>query len=338
MWDTIIIDSFKPGKWPIEVRKLHLICGVLGSLLALPGHSVAAQSLTFTFATPATRTFAQTEALTSYALPVGAFRDGAMQTSVVEGAMQQTAWSLQAKGMTTLQILAPLRDQLAAAGYAVMFECETFACGGFDFRFGTDIVAEPAMHVDLGDFRYLAAKRSGPSGPSYLALIVSRSSTMGFVQLTEIGAAQAAIAPLAVPQTPVMDAPVSRAVTSSLGEGLEKQGAVALDDLIFASGAAELDAGEYASLEALSDYLHANPDARVALVGHTDASGALAANIALSKQRAESVRRRMIDSYSIPADQIVAEGVGYLAPRDSNLTEQGLSRNRRVEVMLLVTR
>lgn len=319
------------------MRKTTLIRFLLHGLCAGAALPAAAQTLMLDFPAPATQTFMVVEALSSYSLPIGPFKDGAMQTTVVEGALQKTAWSLAAKGLTTLQILTPLRDQLTSAGYTILFECETFACGGFDFRFGTDIAAEPAMHVDLGDYRYLAAKRMGPEGPNHLALIVSRSSTFGFVQLTEIGAAKAATTALIAPIPPITQDPVPSSDLSPLGEGLAKQGSVALDDLIFASGAGELDPGEYASLEALAAYLRANVATRVALVGHTDASGALAGNIALSKQRAESVRGWMIDSYGIPADQITAEGVGYLAPRDSNLTETGLTRNRRVEVMLLVS-
>ena len=292
--------------------------------------------MTLNFPAPASQTFARAEPLTSYALLIGPFKNGAVPSKLIEGALQQTAWSLQAKDLTTLQILAPLRDQLVTSGYDVVFECETFSCGGFDFRFASDIAAEPAMHIDLGDYRYLAAMRVGPDGPSHLALFVSRSSSFGFVQVTEVGAAKAVAIPLVAAVAPVIEGPVPDNDTSPLAEGFARQGSVPLDDLIFASGAADLAPGEYASLEGLAAYLRANPTARVALVGHTDASGNLAGNIALSKQRAESVRDWMIESYSIPADQISAEGVGYLAPRDSNLTEQGLTRNRRVEVMLLV--
>ena len=312
-----------------------LIRCLLSGICAVAVSAAIAEPLALDFPAPATQTFARTEVLTSYALPIGPFKDGAMQTRVIEGALAQTAWSLQAKGLTTLQLLVPLRDQLSAAGYVVIFECDTFECGGFDFRFGTDIAAEPAMHVDLGDYRYLAAKRMGADGPDHLGLVISRSPTLGFVQLTEIGSAKPISAPLTSPASPIVVDPVPAADASPLAEGLAKQGSVALDDLIFASGAADLDPGEYASLEALASYLRANPDARVALVGHTDASGQLAGNIALSKQRANSVRDWMIESYAIPPGQIIAEGVGYLAPRDSNLTEQGLTRNRRVEVMLL---
>jgi outer membrane protein OmpA-like peptidoglycan-associated protein len=313
---------------------LRLLCAaVVMMALPLPGHA-----LDLRFPAPANQTFARTEALTSFSLAVGPFADGTTKTELIEGALSQTAWSLQAKGLTTLQLFAPLRDQLTTAGYTVLFECETFACGGFDFRFGIDIAAEPAMHVDLGDFRYLAAKRTGPNGLEHIALVVSRSSTLGFVQLTQIGEASAAPAVAEIPAVPIEDPATPPVVVdnSPMGEGLAKQGSVALDDLIFASGAADLAPGEYASLDALSKFLRANPATKVALVGHTDASGSLAGNVALSRKRAESVRNRLIESYAIPADQITAEGVGYLAPRDSNLTESGLTRNRRVEVMLLV--
>jgi outer membrane protein OmpA-like peptidoglycan-associated protein len=120
----------------------------------------------------------------------------------------------------------------------------------------------------------------------------------------------------------------------SLAAGLRDQGTVALDDLVFASGKAVLAEGEYASLAALADWLRANPTLTVTLVGHTDASGSLAGNIALSKQRAAAVRAVLIQTYTLPAAQIDAQGAGYLAPRDTNQTPEGRQRNRRVEVML----
>ena len=316
---------------PAKLFLDRFFVAVIMAALSLPVHA-----FTLSFPVPASQSFDHQEALSSYALPIGPFANGAMETDTLEGTVSQTAWSLEAKGLTTLQILAPLRDQLAAAGFTILFECDTSACGGFDFRFGADIAAEPAMHIDLGDFRYLAGKRVGQDGPEHISVIVSRSSTLGFVQITQVGKAQASPKSEATPTPDEMKIPIPTAQTTPLGEGLAKQGSVALDDLIFASGAADLAPGEYASLVALAAYLRANPDSNVALVGHTDASGGLAGNIALSRARAESVRARMLETYAIPAGQITAEGVGYLAPRDDNLSDQGRTRNRRVEVMLLV--
>jgi outer membrane protein OmpA-like peptidoglycan-associated protein len=339
MWDNITIDSFKPEKRPRPVQRIALIQRLLRGLCAtvmIVAQPLPLQALDFVFPAPASQSFDSQDVFSSFALPIGPFLNGAMQTSVVEGAVSKTAWSLQAKDLTTLQILAPLRDQLTAAGFATLYECETIACGGFDFRFGADIAAEPAMHIDLGDFRYLAAKRMGPKGPEYISAFVSRSSTLGFVQITQIGTGQVTAKPLVPPTTEASIVPSPTISSTPLADGLAKRGSVALDDLIFASGASDLAAGEYASLDALATYLRTNPDSKVALVGHTDASGGLAGNIALSRERAASVRVSMIKNYDIPADQISADGVGYLAPRDSNLTDQGRTRNRRVEVMLLV--
>jgi outer membrane protein OmpA-like peptidoglycan-associated protein len=74
------------------------------------------------------------------------------------------------------------------------------------------------------------------------------------------------------------------------------------------------------------------------LVGHTDASGSLAANIAVSERRAEAVAQVLIDRYGVDRDRVTAEGVGFLAPRATNQTEEGRQKNRRVEVVVTSTR
>jgi outer membrane protein OmpA-like peptidoglycan-associated protein len=119
---------------------------------------------------------------------------------------------------------------------------------------------------------------------------------------------------------------------------LVARGSTPLDDLIFPAGTADLAAGDYASLEELGGWLLENPSVTVALVGHTDATGALSGNIVLSKRRAESVRRWLNAKFNLPAAQVVGEGMGYLAPRATNATPEGQAQNRRVEVIVTSTR
>ena len=78
-------------------------------------------------------------------------------------------------------------------------------------------------------------------------------------------------------------------------------------------------------------------NADVLLVGHTDAAGGLEANIALSRRRAASVVAHLVGELGVSRAQVSAEGVGYLVPRASNLTDQGRAENRRVEVVLTST-
>ncbi len=254
---------------------------------------------------------------------------------VAEGNVEQTAWNVGDGSLTTLQLIAPLREQLIGAGFEPIFECDTDACGGFDFRFEIDVMPEPDMHVNLGDFRYFSARRGEDA--EFVSLLVSRTARTGFVQLTRIGAPEAAPAFTASTKTPAPDMPVIPEPAGPIAETLEKAGHVTLDDLVFETGSSRLGGAEFASLAGLARYLRSNPDRRVTLVGHTDAQGALGVNITLSRSRATAVRERLIDSYGVAPDQIEADGVGFLAPRASNLTPEGRTRNRRVEVVLTST-
>ena len=323
-------------------RTRMTLCSV--ALLGVLASSVVAQAITLDLPTGAKIAATKVDGMSSYLLPVAGFVDGKIESRRFEGAMTQTVWQMTAPGQTTLEMLMPLRAQLVKAGYKVLFECETVACGGFDFRYGTLNLPEPDMHVDLGDFRFLAASK----GAEAISLMISRSSAVGFVQMTQVGGAgaqdPALMASAGTTGQVALSLPATAAIAmdraaapTDLGASLMTGVAVALDDLVFTSGASALSEGTYPSLKALGAWLTSNPDVRVALVGHTDASGGLEPNIVLSRKRAQSVRQRMIDRYGIPTAQIDAEGVGYLAPRASNMTAEGRDENRRVEVMMTST-
>jgi outer membrane protein OmpA-like peptidoglycan-associated protein len=308
------------------------------------GCALPACALTLDMPGPANTTGERREALGSYRMPIGPYADGALPTRLAEGPVGQIAWRIDAPGLSTLQLLAPLRAQIAAAGFDTIFECETLACGGFDFRFAADILPEPEMHVDLGDFRFLSASRTRNGTDEVLSLIVSKSADQGFVQLTVVGGD--ALPPpevttstkspeLAAPRIPMAEPSDRPGDMSAL---LDAGRAVPLDDLVFPSGTATLAPGTYTSLAALAEWLRSHPDATVAFVGHTDASGSLAANTALSKKRASAVRDVLIADYGIAPDRLSAEGVGPLSPRADNTSDAGRQKNRRVEVILTSTR
>ena len=122
---------------------------------------------------------------------------------------------------------------------------------------------------------------------------------------------------------------------TSVSRRLESDGFATLDGLVFRPGSAELDDDRPASPDELVAYLRNRPDARIVIVGHTDAGGALDANVALSRLRAEAVARILVERFGIASGRVSAEGVGFLAPLFSNLAEDGRRRNRRVEAVLL---
>lgn len=312
--------------------------------LCLMAPAGLAQAITLDLPEAAVASAGKTENLGSYALPVGPFADGVIPSRMVEGTFRQTAWRVDVPGMTTLELLRPLRAQLAQEGFSTVFECEAATCGGFDFRYATSVLPEPEMHVDLGDYRFFAAER----GAEVVSLMISRTAAAGFVQLVHVGGS-ADLPPVLTASTKTATPPGQAVAlsaptlpkappqTDDLGERLMSGGAMALDDLVFASGTSSLAEGDYPSLRALADWLAQNPDQTVALVGHTDASGGLEGNITLSRKRAEAVRMYLTSALGVSPDQVEAQGVGYLSPRMSNLTEDGRKKNRRVEVILTST-
>jgi len=250
-----------------------------------------------------------------------------MDTKVEEGRIALSAWRIPAQAVTTLQILRPLRDQLQEQGYEILFECADRDCGGFDFRFATEVLAAPAMYVDLADYRFLAARGLRND---HVTVLVSRNSGAAYVQTITADYTQAE--PLT---TFEVETPSVPTVSGGVAQQLVGYGHVVLSDLTFASGSSELGTGDYGSLGDLAKFLKDNPARRVILVGHTDAVGSLEGNRTLSRRRAASVRQRLVQSCGVPGAQVTADGAGYLSPVASNGTEEGREANRRVEAVLL---
>ena len=74
---------------------------------------------------------------------------------------------------------------------------------------------------------------------------------------------------------------------------------------------------------------------RVRIVGHTDDTGAAAANLRLSSARAQSVADYLVARYGFDPDRFIIEGRGSREPVASNGTAAGRAQNRRTELQLL---
>jgi len=88
-------------------------------------------------------------------------------------------------------------------------------------------------------------------------------------------------------------------------------------------------------LNAVTSVLQAHGEiGRVEVQGHTDNRGAAPRNRALSQRRAARVVAYLV-SHGIEADRLVARGFGPDQPLESNATDTGRARNRRVEFHIL---
>lgn len=99
----------------------------------------------------------------------------------------------------------------------------------------------------------------------------------------------------------------------------------------FASGRATLTSGGLASLNRLAGVLGKSANLRVE--GFTDSQGADAANLKLSRLRADAVRQALIDA-GLDGGRIQSVGRGKAAPVADNASAEGRARNRRVDIIV----
>ena len=91
------------------------------------------------------------------------------------------------------------------------------------------------------------------------------------------------------------------------------------------------------TLNEIAALLGSDPTLRLRIVGHTDNQGSSEYNLDLSQRRAASVVSALVIQYGIAPDRLASAGAGMMQPVDTNDTEEGRARNRRVELETLST-
>lgn len=122
------------------------------------------------------------------------------------------------------------------------------------------------------------------------------------------------------------------------GDGCPDEAALripALATISFKRHSAEIDGADpIPILEDIARILRANPGIRLKITGHTDSIGGEQPNARLSVVRAEAVKSYLMKR-GISGDRLTTAGRGEGQPIDTNDTEIGRARNRRIEFSIV---
>lgn len=222
------------------------------------------------------------------------------------------------KGRSHAEIFANYRDAVQKAGFKTIFTCKEEGCyldgkpsNNSAFCGDRSIGTLPAAGT-----RYLAARLARSEGDVYLALHVHEH----FTNLHYV-----TVKPMETGRVKV-DARALRA-------GIQADDHVAVYGLEFETGKAQLRPGSAALIAEIVHLLREDPALKLHVVGHADAVGALEANIALSRRRAEAVVEELTSRHGISPARLRPDGVGSLVPLATNRTEEGRAKNRRVDLV-----
>jgi len=107
-----------------------------------------------------------------------------------------------------------------------------------------------------------------------------------------------------------------------------------LKNIFFETGKADLKKTSFPALNDLYQSMKANPKLKIEVAGHTDNVGSEEANMKLSQNRANTIRK-YLNGRGITIDRVTSKGYGEKDPLEDNATEEGRQKNRRLEVRVI---
>ncbi len=115
---------------------------------------------------------------------------------------------------------------------------------------------------------------------------------------------------------------------------LEKTQVRVLQQVKFATDSATILPASFSMLQEVVDLLKVTPNMKLSIEGHTDSQGGAGYNLGLSKRRAASVRKWLVD-HGVEDKRLVSDGFGLTRPIGDNTTTEGRAQNRRVEFRIV---
>ena len=122
---------------------------------------------------------------------------------------------------------------------------------------------------------------------------------------------------------------------TDMAEALATKGAVDLYGILFDTDKTDIKPDSDKTLDEIGSLLKIDRSLKLEVAGHTDNTGDKAHNQKLSADRAAAVVKALVTKYGIDPTRLKAAGYGDARPVAPNTTEQGRSKNRRVELKKL---
>jgi len=178
---------------------------------------------------------------------------------------------------------------------------------------------------------------AGALGGALLGYLTNTSNSEEGRKNALIGAGIGALGGAAVGQYMDRQQRELEAELSGSGVGVARQGDNLVlrmpSDVTFASNQSSINSRFYATLDDVAAVLDRYDQSLIDIVGHADSDGADDYNLNLSRQRASSVARYLVDR-GVLADRLYVDGRGESQPIASNATQDGKAQNRRVEILI----
>lgn len=280
----------------------------------------------------------------SLLMPVSPFKDDKTKTIAPEGKVTRILYA-GPRGRSSLEIHRNYQIALKDAGFEILYEClddchrltRVFYEGEQQLDNRGDLSKHALSYDNTKDGRYLVAKLSEPEEAVFVSIYTALNTANYLRDKEKKEIKDRPITLLQIVEEKPMETGKVKVNldAGAMAEHLDKSGSVRLYGVHFDTDKATIKPKSKTTLAEIGTLLKQHSKLRLAVVGHTDATGSFEHNMTLSQRRAKAVVEYLKAKHEIAASRLEPYGVGYLAPIATNETEEGRALNRRVELIKL---
>lgn len=262
-----------------------------------------------------------TEPMDSPKVPTKVLKEGVLGSRVFQ----------RPEGVSALEITRSYAQALSSDGFELLLSCEKAKSNCktsyifsknyhelFKARTYEKLPANSLLWLTFQAHHYVSAKKKTPNGTVYVMIIASDKNGLYSVDTMTVESMQTGSVQI---------------TTKIMNDKLSSEGKVVLSGIFFETGRDTITDESKASLVTIAKYLGDHSGQSFYVVGHTDDTGNLESNVALSTKRAQAVVNSL-KLQGINVAQLSGHGVGPYVPAASNQSANGKAENRRVELVL----
>ncbi len=253
------------------------------------------------------------------------------------------------ENVSPLEVVKNYQEEIETKGGQILYECKDRDCGGDPTRTSSGGGGEMSLAMFLRPEEQIKDRHFSNGACGQTSRITEQRYTVGM--LNDSGAYVSLLAytlkedtfckafagrTVAVLDIIVPKQRVQKMVTVKADEMAKKisaAGSIALYGIYFDFNKADLKPQSQPTLEQIAKLLHNDKNLKLLVVGHTDNVGTFNFNKDLSQKRAQSVVHALVGQFSITKNRLTPVGVSFACPVESNKTDAGRAKNRRVELV-----
>jgi outer membrane protein OmpA-like peptidoglycan-associated protein len=266
----------------------------------------------------------------------GSAGEGFAKSEKIEGAVSRLLYRVP-DGHTSLELLRNYEQMLASAGYAQTFELKTMSWDNYFYsRFYDQNHTHDDNHYlkNVKNPMYFTAKATKGGQDINVAVLVVECTgeTWAYADKKIVIKPGEILVALDVVTSKAVGNKMVELKATDMARLIDSTGKVDVYGISFDVDKTVIRAESTGTLREVAKLLKDNPALKLLVAGHTDNSGTAEHNMKLSEGRAAAVVATLVTQHDIVKSRLQPRGFGDTQPVASNDTEEGRSRNRRVEL------